>query len=36
VVVAPDGCEILTLLPTDAGRAQELLGRAGLRAPSRV
>ena len=36
VVVTPDGCEILTLLPADAERVPELLGRAGSRAPSRV
>ena len=36
VVVTADGCEILTLLPADADRAQELLGRAGSRAASRV
>jgi len=36
VVVTPEGCEILTLLPADAARVPELLGRAGSRAPSRV
>jgi methionyl aminopeptidase len=36
VVVTPDGCEILTLLPADAQRVPELLGRAGSRTPSRV
>ena len=36
VVVTPDGCEILTLLPADAARARELLGRAGSGTPSRV
>ena len=36
VVVTPEGCEILTLLPADAERVPELLGRAGSRAPSRV
>jgi Xaa-Pro aminopeptidase len=28
VVVTADGCEILTLLESDAARAQELVGRA--------
>jgi methionyl aminopeptidase len=36
VVVTPDGCEILTLLPADAERVPELLGRAGSRTPSQV
>jgi len=36
VVVTPDGCEILTLLPADAERVPELLGRAGSHTPSRV
>jgi methionyl aminopeptidase len=36
VVVTPDGCEILTLLPADAERARDLLGRAGSGTPSRV
>jgi methionyl aminopeptidase len=36
VVVTGDGCEILTLLASDAARAEALVGRAVSGSPSRV
>jgi methionyl aminopeptidase len=36
VVVTPEGCEVLTLLPADVGRARDLAGRALSGSPSRT